>query len=204
MKIVVSGLTAAGKTTASLLLAEHFGVPYFSASTALRSLAQDSSPHWTPELDERRTPQIDEQVDQEMLRLFESSAVGIFDAWGLPWFTNSPAVRVWLESDHLSRRNKCYVSWGERKEPKTLAECTSLIDSKDLFTRDLFIRSWGFDLFVDRRPFDLCLDISGLMTRPRAEDSARGIDVTRNFLIRHLESGPSEPTSARLPTLGDL
>lgn len=198
MKVVVSGLTAAGKTTASKLLAERFEVPYFSASEVLRRLTNTRTDYWTPDVDTKRTPITDAAVDSEMIRLLDSEDSGVFDAWGLPWFSNTAATRIWLESDHSSRQRKCYVSWLERGQEKSFEECDDIVRAKDSFSRELFMREWGFDMFTDRAPFDLELDLSLLIPEATSDCAQRGVRETFEFLEAFVLSVPVTRTRLQL------
>jgi cytidylate kinase len=192
MKIIVSGLTAAGKTTLSRRLAASLGLPYFSASQILREHLSDTSEEWSPALDRKRTElSLERAVDAAMIRALHDQPTGVFDSWGLPWYSDEPAIRVWLESSRDSRLRKCYVSYLQRRTPKTSDECASIVDAKDSMSRAVFLANWGFDIFVDRRPFDMIVDCSAqipVATVEHAEAGARATyrDVVTALADRHL------------------
>lgn len=167
MQFVISGLTAAGKTTLARKMVDQFDFGYVSASTILRRALGDTSDRWTPELDRRRTElSVERGVDRLVLEAFESSAHAVFDCWGLPWLikeSSKAAVLIWIESDLESRFRKCFVSYLQRGEPKSYNECRDIVLAKDAKSRDIFMSNWGFDIYADRSPFDLVLDASSLM-----------------------------------------
>ncbi|MEU7530989.1 hypothetical protein AB0A74_35020 [Saccharothrix sp. NPDC042600] len=199
MKIIVSGLTAAGKTTLCVRLAADLGVPYTSASQVLGALLRRSDREWTPALDRRRTDlAVERAVDAAMAERLRDLAAGVFDAWGLPWYSDAAATRIWLESSRVSRLRKCYVSYLQRGTPKTFAECASLMDAKDALSRSVFRANWGFDLFRDRRPFDLLVDCSAQMPAATVEHAEAGARATYESVVdalaeRHLLDRPRRP-----------
>jgi cytidylate kinase len=185
MKIIVSGLTAAGKTTLCHRLARTLDLPYFSGSDALRTIIGNTEDQWSPGVDRQRTSlELEREVDLTMIGLLRDRRSGVFDAWGLPWFTLDSALRIWLESDEDSRLRKCYVSYLERGLPKSMEECFVILHGKDSKSRSVFAANWGFDLFTDRSPFDAIVDCSALIPTPTESAALRGADATYRSVIR--------------------
>ena len=178
MRLVISGLTAAGKTTLARKLADRFALDYVSASTLLRQTLGDTSEHWTPELDLRRNDlSLERKVDLLVQDTFRQSEHAVFDCWGLPWLTDNvpgPAVFIWIESDPESRFRKCFVSYLERGAPKTYDECRNIVIAKDAKSREIFMANWGFDIYTDRSPFNIVLDASSLIERSDVETANQG------------------------------
>lgn len=182
MNVVVAGLTAAGKTTHALLLAEHLGYRYVSASQILARVVgfEVSSPteSWWLGIGNRISAarsdrRIDLSLDEEMCRLADEQDQQVFDAWALPWTSDQPMFRIWLESDVPSRRCKCYVS--HLPDPPSLAACGELIERKDQQSREIFRELHGFDLMHDHEVFDLIVDVSGLIAACTRQASDAGI-----------------------------
>ena len=179
MKVIVSGLTAAGKTTLSEKLAHTLDVPYFSASKILRDMLADPADEWSEGLDQRRLDLgLERAVDSTMIDLLHLHPSGIFDSWGLPWYSSEPALRIWIESTPASRLRKCYVSYLERNESKSFEECASILRSKDNLSRTVFQENWGFDIFKDRRPFNMIVDCSALIPDATVEHAKAGAQST--------------------------
>ena len=179
LKIIVSGLTAAGKTTLCRRLAADVGLPYFSASRILRERLSDASAEWSPELDRKRTElSLERAVDAAVISALRAREAGVFDSWGAPWYSDEPAIRIWLESDRASRLRKCYVSYLQRGTPKTSEDCAAIMDAKDAMSRAVFLANWGFDLFTDRRPFDLVVDCSAQMPEATVDQAEIGARTT--------------------------
>jgi hypothetical protein len=69
------------------------------------------------------------------------------------------------------------------------------IQEKDEIQRERFLRKYGFDLLLDRRPFELILDISLCIKGATLKDALRSISAAHS-LIRpavgwHLTGEPS-------------
>jgi cytidylate kinase len=187
MRILVSGLTAAGKTTLCRRLASASGVPYISASQVLREHLSDEGGEWSPELDRKRKElSLERAVDMAMIGALRDRAAGVFDSWGLPWYSDEDAVRIWLESSRDSRLRKCYVSYLQRGTPKTFDECASTMDAKDAMSRAVFRANWGFDIFVDRGPFDLVVDCSAEIPVATVERAEAGAESTYRAVVTAL------------------
>lgn len=181
MKIVVSGLTAAGKTTLCRRLSSAFALPFFSGSEVLRRLLGSSERYWSPAIDRARDSfAFEKRVDEQMLDVLRSQEKGVFDAWGLPWFSKDSATRIWIESDYASRLRKCRVSYLERGEWKTTDECERIMSKKDRKGQEVFLANWGFDIFSDRSPFDIGIDCSHLIPAVSVESARAG--AQRTFL----------------------
>jgi cytidylate kinase len=179
-KIIISGLTAAGKTTHSRLIADGLGIPYISGSALLTELVGKPGP-WTPELDRlRANGSLDRELDRLMIERFQHSKDGVFDAWALPWLSDGYATRVWIESNPESRLRKAMVTELRKGLHPTIEATKRIIEEKDNFSRDLFMRLYGFDLFGEREIFDFTIDNSGFIPKASIEDSDRGI---REFQI---------------------
>jgi cytidylate kinase len=180
--IVISGLTAAGKTTHALLLAEALGFTYVSSSQILASLAgytvDSSKESWWDKLGgtltaARHSGALDRKLDEEMCRLASEAREQIFDAWALPWTSLAPMLRIWLASTPEARTIKCCVSHLPAELP--LTRCREIIDEKDDYSREMFDRLYHFDLFADHAVFDVIVDSTSLVTEPTESAAAIGI-----------------------------
>jgi len=181
--IAISGLTAAGKTTHSRLLAKEMGWECLHATDVLlREMGRNPSESrgiWFSDLREleaaRDASSVDDRVDSTILaRLSEDSSPAVIDSWSLPWYGPRRISSIWIGSDRLSRTWKCQVSRLPQRD-FDVVRCAALIDEKDLASRVRFIERYGIDIFSDRQPFDFVLDNSHLITSPTEASSAKGI-----------------------------
>ncbi len=192
VKVFISGLTAAGKTTHAKLLASDYHLQYMSASNILLERAHIdttnlpknfwvSSAASTLRSQRSQDQSIDIWVDQQMIAAATSANNVVFDSWGLPWLSTEPGLRIWLESSTLSRWWKAIVSQGldsQTNPGETLAE----MSKKDDFTREYFLSTYGFDLFQDHEIFDYILDITTFISAPTHEASNLSISKVHNLI----------------------
>jgi|HubBroStandDraft_1064217.scaffolds.fasta_scaffold06035_5 cytidylate kinase len=192
-KIIVSGLTAAGKTTHARLIAKALSIPYFSGSGLLSQLAGVPGP-WSPELDQLRSAgSLDTELDRLMVAQLRDSEHGVFDAWTLPWLVSENCLKIWIESDFPSRVLKAMVSELRKGRHPVADEVSRMVRQKDDFSRAMFERLYSFDLYVDHEVFDTGLDCSQYITRPTIEDSDAGIQRFDAIVMAALKSAiPSE------------
>lgn len=189
MNVVLSGLTAAGKTTHARLLAERLGYRYVSASQVLASLAGieiDPRTHWWLErggdLSRAREGHVlDRELDRRMVALTAEADQQVFDAWALPWISSEPMLRIWLESDRPSRCRKCQVSHAPLN-PVSFAQAGDIVDEKDSESRRIFLELHGFDLFHPPDVFDVHVDLSMLIPQASMECATEGISRADAFL----------------------
>jgi cytidylate kinase len=191
--IVISGLTAAGKTTHARRLAKQLGYDYVSASQYLAEaagIAVEGPGHWWMSKGDqvaaaRRRARIDEKVDRMLTTLARDGKQTIFDAWALPWISDAPMVCIWLQSDFPSRCRKCLIS--HLNEGISYTDCTTTIEEKDAESRQIFQALHGFDLFLDHEDFDIILDLSELIPQPTRACSESSIARAHRYLSVAIE-----------------
>ncbi|MFB9834534.1 cytidylate kinase family protein [Actinoallomurus acaciae] len=192
--VMVSGFTAAGKTTHSRLLATALGWRYVSMSRIRRSYVVGSSSseeEWIPEGDRLRSANtaLDHEMDRRLAELVESSDEPVVvDAWLQPWLCESKnAVRVWLHSDFSSRLLKAQVSRlrsGLRPSPVI----RTTIADKDAFSVEHFRRLYGIEFGPDPDIFDLRLDNSEWIGEATIRASDEGISRFAPIFNMHVDA----------------
>ncbi len=184
--ICISGLTAAGKTTHSHLLAGEFGLTYVSGSQIQLNfmgvspiqpkdfwITDEAKSFWNKEQFER--------IDAELVRL-ESDAEGyIFDTSTMPWRHRRPALCIWLESTLESRVLKSVVSHRGRSRFSFDAYKKKIID-KDKSTISLYKELYGIEIGKDCEPFQLIIDISTLISEPTLQASMKSISIAHSII----------------------
>jgi cytidylate kinase len=162
--ICIFGLTAAGKTTHAKLLAQQLNCDYVSASQLMFDEMgyRDPGDHgtWVRSSSEisakRKDGSVDREVNRKLLALARGPSRIVFDSWTLPFMVReTPDLRqavtfLRIDSDAHSRAVKSLVSLGAGAE-LSMAEATRLISEKDASSRQIFARTFGFDIF---RPTD--------------------------------------------------
>jgi cytidylate kinase len=203
MNVIISGLTAAGKTTHCSLLNRRFNLERIAAADVFARLSgigfdvDSTSPRfWACEQGEELTRMrkgsrtIDSAVDAELHKLAATSNHVVFDSWALPWTSKKPALRIWIESSLESRLWKAWVSHGKRGASDR-RRISDLVSKKDQQARETFLEMHGFDICRDRDVFDLVLDIGSFISEPTVRAAERSIrradEIIRNFVGWHIE-----------------
>ena len=178
-----AGLTAAGKTTHAKLLASELGYDYVSATEMLVKLAgvepDPGQSIWSNQekyayiQNLRSSRALDDELEQALLEMIRTCTHTVFDTWAMAWLADVPTLRVWIESDRLSRTLKCLVS--DRARNIKISDAVQIIDKKDSDTRNILLARHGFDIFKDFEDFDLVLSNTFLISEPTVEATKRGI-----------------------------
>lgn len=180
-RIVISGLTAAGKTTHGQRLANDLGLPFYSASDEFRRILAIENlrfgERWSPEIDVERksTPNIDDQVDKSVSTAMDSGP-GVFDAALLPWVTDrDDCLLVWLDSGVLSRTRKCYISHlGDLK--MDLAQAAEIVSKKDRVSIQRVLSKRGGAMHPDSNLFHVIISNDDTLTENSRQAANDGIE----------------------------
>ena len=212
--IVVSGYTAAGKTTHARLLSKTLDVPLYSASDLLRSVLKELEgvsgewgERWSPNIDAARLGNdVDKIVDHYMREAVRYCSGGVFDATYLPWiYSPDDVVNLWIDSDKPSRVRKCVVSHLGAAN-LSLAEADAVVTAKDSFSRQMIRRRYGARFHAEEGRFDIVVSNSDLIARPTLECAAQGITafapLVLDCILYILGEGdaPDSPRAKRLVT----
>jgi cytidylate kinase len=192
MRVFISGLTAAGKTTHSVFLAEEFSLQYISASSQLMKqfnkdpLALRKDFWFNDESIEirdarKRDRSADQATDLLLIAYAAKLEAAVFDTWALPWITQVKGLRIWLESSLTTRCWKAYISHSAGSKYVHDRYEKEIIE-KDFFTRKLFLDEYGFDIFQDLDIFDYILNISSFITAPTKEASSSSIEKVQELI----------------------
>ena len=189
--IIISGLTAAGKTTHCHLLAGEFNLQYVSASQVLLSLLHkcpvQARDFWGS-AEGRAAWSSPEalQVDELLLRIEADRRGLVFDTLMMPWVHRRAAFVIWLESSLPSRVMKSIASHrGENRLSKN--EAQQRIEHKDDSARALAKARWGIDIAEDRGGLDLILNISACIKTPTMAGTM--VSIRRSHAFVHAAVG---------------
>ena len=167
--IVITGYTAAGKTTHSRLLAEALGYHHVWAAALLldrlgyEDVRSRESELWFGQSEaielRRAKSDVDAWVDNELLRLAVKGNV-VLDSRFLPWLRGVECLNIWLESDFRSRANKCLRSVPSIEPHPTLAQCAVHVHEKDGRDVSRVASNYSGIFAADPQKHQLIIDIS--------------------------------------------
>ncbi len=206
--MLLSGLTAAGKTTHSLHLAHALGYPCLHfTKLLLQELGMptdDENQLWFQRMREvealRGDGKIEEAIDGRIVDAVRESDRLVVDSILGPWLVPDGPMCVWIGSDRLSRAWKCQFSASSVAGVDTPAAAAH-IDEKDGLTRARFLASRGVDIYTDRTPFDFVLDNSHLISAPTKEAVRYGIRIFHKVLYACVVSLATDDPSLLLSLL---
>ncbi len=186
---MISGLTAAGKTTHAKLLAAELGYRYVSATEIIADMIGIGRHEIGPGFWLKHGPAIrkirdetdlDRSLDERLVATTAAEEGLVIDAWALPWLeTTGRCVSIWIESDRWSRTLKASVSDHNRR---SLSWYATFITSKDDESRSRFLSVHGFDLYGTREHFTLELNNSDYISVPTRVEADRGIAGFRSVI----------------------
>lgn len=193
--ILVSGLTAAGKTTHSKLLAEDLGWSYIGMASVRKEVLGDQldrSEHdreWSPSHDRLRAADssIDSQADQRMAAIVADRSNIVVDAWLQPWlYRGGDALRIWIESTVEARVMKAAVAATRRGEIPS-SHIADIVATKDDFSRTHFKRLYSINLYGNPTIFCMIVDNSTYIDEPLIAKSDAGIAAFRPVLLQQVK-----------------
>ena len=171
--VIIFGLTASGKSTLAASLAKNCGLRLVHPSGVMRDLMEFGEAkldrpranrgYWESAegaklLSDRlqhETP-VDVAATQVLLREVDRGDV-VIDSWSLPWLTPI-GLKIHLQAELATRSKRAAL---RSSLPLDVAELR--IRQKDEETRQLFLRLYGFDIFVDLKDrFHLTVTTDGL------------------------------------------
>jgi cytidylate kinase len=202
VNIIVSGLTAAGKTTHALLIAKWLGYDYVSASSLmfdrLHIARDESNILWATRFDEVERRRDQSPVDRDVNELLDAALRRrdrtVFDSWSAAWLDRGGrCLRIYIESDKNSRALKARVSQEPHGPYLSISACLDLIDQKDESTAVRLRPLVGVDVRYDRTPFDLVMDNSALIREPTVISARRGIKMFHDLLVMEIVDRLGEP-----------
>jgi cytidylate kinase len=166
--VIISGLTASGKTTQSTHLAQELGLQYVSGSV-IRSrhlgISEDlaANPQFWRDSDRgesidqarllHRNPG-DKAVDEELITMAMNSEACVFDAWVMPWLFRDRSLCIFLRSSLHTRARRLF----RYSQHMPFNEVLRKMEQKDNLARQFFLTAYGVDIFSDMSPFDVIVD----------------------------------------------
>ena len=165
--VCICGMAGCGKSTLAKKIAEKYKLHYFSGGDALKTLALEAGYKsldrgwWESEEGmkflKKRTQDssFDRKIDEKLLQWAKQGNV-VLDSWTMPWLLKS-GFKIWLEASPEERARRI-----AQRDKISNKKAFSALKEKDVKTKAIYKRLYGFDLGEDFSPFDLILDVNQL------------------------------------------
>lgn len=165
MKVIVSGLTASGKSSLSKEIASILGMEYFSASSKLREiLPKKDFKVWESKKGieavrfRLNNPKYDRKLDSFIVGLFKKSDSIVMDSWVAAWKINDKdTVKIYIKADRETRTERV-----SKRDNISLKDASAFMGKKDKLTAAIYKKIYNIDIGQDLTPFDLVVDTSHL------------------------------------------
>ncbi len=165
MKVIVSGLTASGKSSVATSLALNFGVEYFSASSKLKTLLPkkdfmvwESKKGIEAVKFRLNNPKYDKKLDSFILSYFKTKKDIILDSWVAPWKINDKeTIKIYIKADEAARAKRVSM-----RDKISQTDALKFMREKDRLTKNIYKKIYGIEIDKDFLPFNLLIDSSNL------------------------------------------
>ena len=165
MKVIVSGLTASGKSSVATSLALNFGIEYFSASSKLKSLLPkkdfmvwESKKGIEAVKFRLKNPQYDKRLDSFILSFFKTKKDVVLDSWVAPWKINDrETIKIYIKADEKVRAKRVST-----RDKISFSDAMKFMKQKDLLTKNIYKKIYGIEIDKDFTPFNLVIDSSNI------------------------------------------
>ncbi len=165
MKVIVSGLTASGKSSVATTLALNFGIEYFSASSKLKNLLPkkdfmvwESKKGIEAVKFRLKNPQYDKRLDSFILSFFKTKKDVVLDSWVAPWkIKDKDTIKIYIKADENVRAKRVSI-----RDKISFSEALKFMKQKDLLTKQIYKKIYGIEIDKDFTPFDLVIDSSNI------------------------------------------
>jgi cytidylate kinase len=164
--VCISGMAGTGKSTLAKKLAKKYKLKYYSGGDALKALAAEgcnsSSRGWweSPEglsfLRKReKNLEFDKAVDDKLLEYAQRGNV-LLDSWTMPWLLKT-GFKIWLLASMEKRAERV-----AKRDKITVKDALQILKEKEVRTKAIYKKLYGFALGEDFAPFNLVLDTDNL------------------------------------------
>ncbi len=181
MKVIISGLTASGKSTLAKQLSQALGIEYFTASTKWKDiLPKKDFLFWESQrgLDAIKfrlsNLKYDRQLDRYILSHVKKRDDLILDSWVASWKINEKdMIKIYQKADLHTRARRVSFRAGMPQR-----EAIKFMKEKDRYMHILYLKLHKIDVVNDLTPFDLVIN-SARLSKEGLRDVC--LDFIKNF-----------------------
>lgn len=165
--ICICGMAGSGKSTVAKRIANKYKLAYYSGGDALRELALQTGYSSTengwwekPEgmhfLEKRQENlAFDRKIDQKLIKLAQNGNV-VLDSRTMPWLLKK-SFNIWLEACINVRARRT-----AERDHVSFKEALIAVKKKEIASKKIYKKLYGFNLGKDFEPFHLILDTNHL------------------------------------------
>ncbi len=165
MNVIISGLTASGKSTLARNIAADFNLTYFSASSKLRELLPPKEfQFWESKkgIDAIKFrlshPKYDKLLDSYIIKYMSENDNLIIDSWVASWkVKDDRTIKIYLKATIEERARR--VSGRDGVDYKNALD---FMKTKDKLTSKIYKQVYDIDVISDLTPFNLVVDSTKL------------------------------------------
>lgn len=177
MKIIISGLTASGKTFVGKSLAKSLKIEFLNASTILKEIAKEynfktAGENWYDSAEGMKfakyrleNPEIDLELDKRLLYILNSKQNFVVSSWVLPWLFKNKCIKIWLEAKKRVRAKRL-----ADRDKISFERAMEIIEFRDSLNEKLYKKIYGVEIGPDKKLFDFIYENSGKKGREIAEE----------------------------------
>jgi cytidylate kinase len=160
MKIIISGLTASGKSTLVAGLSNQLDFSIFSGSSKLREFMPPKLfDFWESKkgLDALKFrlahTKYDRRLDDYILEYAKNNDNFILDSWTASWRIKDDAIKIYLKADLKIRAARV-----SERDQIPFASAIKFMKEKDKLSIKIYKKLYNISIDTDTAPFDLVID----------------------------------------------
>ncbi len=161
MIIIVSGLTASGKTTLAKGLSERLNFEYFSGSSELKKIIPKKDfKVWESKsgIDaikfRLKNPKYDLKIDRYIKRYVKTRDNIVLDSWTAAFLIKrKDSIKILIRADYNIRAKRV-----AKRDGITLGEARKFTQEKDVLTAKIYKKLYNIDIINDTSPYDLIIN----------------------------------------------
>jgi len=165
--IIISGMSAVGKTSVSKAVSEGLGIPAVGGGDVLKEMAVeeghlpgggdwwDTAEGMSFLKERKKSPGFDKEVDSRLLQKAKKGGV-VITSYPLPWLAKK-GLKVWLSGSAKSRARRM-----AKRDGMTVPQCLKVLSVRDTENYRLYKKIYGIEFGRDLKPFDLFVDTDSI------------------------------------------
>jgi cytidylate kinase len=165
--IIISGMSAVGKTTVSKVVSEALGISLVGGGDVLKEMAIEEgyspggSDWWDTAKgmgflrERKKSSGFDKEVDSRLLQKAKKGGV-VITSYPLPWLSEK-GLKVWLSGSVRSRARRM-----AKRDGVTFSQCLEVLKVRDSENYKLYKKIYGIEFGKDLTPFDLLVDTDSI------------------------------------------